>query len=77
MVQVIYEFKGGKNDRQKIKYFAGLGRPIVETLSPNIDLISNAIEQDPSITYYELEAETSLIRGTIERIIQDHLNLKK
>ena len=46
-------------------------------MPPNIDLVSNSIEQDPYITYDELEAETSLSRVTLERIIQDHLKLKK
>ena len=31
-------------------------------LHPNLDLVRNAIEQDP---YDELEAETSLSRGTL------------
>ena len=33
-------------------------------------LILKAIEQDPNITYDKLEAETSLSRGTLKRIIQ-------
>ena len=69
--------KSFKDGRQDIEDLSRLGRPIVETLPPNIDLVSNAIEQDPYITYDELEAETSLSRGTLERIIQDHLKLKK
>ena len=42
--------KSFKVGRQEIEDLARLCRPIVETLPPNIDLISNAIEQDPYIT---------------------------
>ena len=66
-----------KDGRQEIEDLARLGRLIVETLSPNIQPVINAIEQDPYINYDELEAETSLSRGTLEIIIQDHLKLKK
>ena len=69
--------KSFKDGRQDIEDLASLGRLIVETSPPNIDLVSNDIDQDPYITYDELEAETSLCRGTLERIIQDYLKLKK
>ena len=42
--------KSFKDGRQEIEDLARPCRPIVETLSPNIDLISNAVEQDPYIT---------------------------
>ena len=56
--------------RQESEDLARLGRPIVEALPPNIDLVSNVIEQDPYITYDELEAETSLSRGTLKEIFK-------
>ena len=39
--------KSFKDGRQDIEDLSRLGRSIVETLPPNIDLVSNAIEQDP------------------------------
>ena len=42
-----------KDGRQEIEDLARLVRPIVEKLPPNIDILSNSIEQDPYVTYDE------------------------
>ncbi|CAF4422873.1 unnamed protein product, partial [Didymodactylos carnosus] len=54
-----------------------VGRPITETTPANIDKVKAVIEEDPYCTYDEIEAETSLSRGTVNRIIHDALQLKK
>ncbi|CAF4161380.1 unnamed protein product, partial [Rotaria sp. Silwood2] len=53
------------------------GRPITETTSENIEQIYSIINNDPYITIEELETQTNLSHGTIQRIISDHLNLRK
>lgn len=53
------------------------GRPITETTEENIRLVQGIIDEDPRCTYDDLIEETSLSRGTLERIINDHLKLKK
>ena len=53
------------------------GRPITETTIDNIDRVRVLIEEDPWCTYDEIEAQTSLSRGTIHTIIHDHLKKKK
>ena len=53
------------------------GRPVSEMTDENIELVRQVIDNDPHSTYDEIIADTSLSRGTIERIIHDHLKLKK
>jgi histone-lysine N-methyltransferase SETMAR len=53
------------------------GCPISKTSQPNIERIRNLIEDDPYITYDQIEAKTSLSRGTIHTIIHEHLKLRK
>lgn len=53
------------------------GRPITETTSENIEQVRSNINVDPHITIEELQAQTDLSHGTIQRIISDHLNLRK
>ena len=43
----------------------------------NIDRARDLIKDNPCISYDEIEAETSLIRGTIENIILKCLKMKK
>ena len=67
-------FKGG-NDRLKDEKRPG--RPITEIISANIHQVEKVIEEDPHSTYDEIEAETSLSRATIQRIIHGCLKLTK
>jgi histone-lysine N-methyltransferase SETMAR len=53
------------------------GRPITETTSENIEQVQSLINDDPYITIEELKARTDLSHGTIQRIVSDHLNLRK
>jgi len=53
------------------------GRPVSKTNPENIQAVQDVIDEDPHSTYDDIEAITLLSRGTIERIIQDHLKLRK
>jgi len=53
------------------------GRPISESTKANIDKVQQVIDDDPWSTYDDIEAKTSLSRGTINRIITECLKLKK
>ena len=53
------------------------GRPLSELTDENIELIRQVITNDPHSTYNDIIAETFLPHGTIERIIHDHLKLRK
>lgn len=53
------------------------GRPVSQTTTENIEWVRSLIEADPHSTYEDIEAETLLSRGTIERIIQERLHLKQ
>lgn len=48
------------------------GRPVTKTSLENIELIRRLIDEDPHCTIDDLEVETLLSHGTIDRIIQDH-----
>ena len=50
---------------------------VCEFTGENILLVRQAISNNPHSTYDEIIAETSLSRGTIERIIYDCLKMKK
>lgn len=66
-----------KDGRQGFEDEPRVGRPITGKSDANIDLVRNIIEDNPYVTYDEIEAETSLCRGTIYGIIHDCLKLKK
>ena len=74
MVKWIGFFKGGRED---VKDAPRVGRPITEVTDENIAKVREVIEEDPFVTYDEIEEETSLSRGSISRIIHNCLNLKK
>ena len=52
-------------------------RPLSELTDENIELVRQVITNDPHSTYDDIIAETFLSHGTIERIIHDHLKLRK
>lgn len=66
-----------REGREEIADEVQSGRPITETTSENIEQIRDIIGIDPHVTVDELQAETDLSHGTIQRIISDHLNLRK
>ena len=53
------------------------GAPITECTSANIQTVKGLIKTIPNITYDEIEAETNLSRGTIQKIISEKLKMKK
>jgi len=53
------------------------GRPITETTSENIEQVRDLINDDPYVTIDELEVQSGLSHGTVQRIVSDHLQLKK
>ncbi|CAF3030180.1 unnamed protein product, partial [Rotaria sp. Silwood2] len=63
--------------REEIEDEARPGRSITETISENIEQVRLLIDDDPHITIEEMQEQTGLSHGTVQRIITDHLNLKK
>lgn len=53
------------------------GAPITATTSKNIKAVRKLIVANPHISLHELQTKASLSYGTIERIIHDHLHLRK
>jgi [histone H3]-lysine36 N-dimethyltransferase SETMAR len=53
------------------------GRPITATTDANVKVIRELIDNNPHITYAQIEAETSLNPDCIHRIIHDHLRMRK
>lgn len=70
-------FKHFKGGNEVLKDKPRSGRPITGITKENIRRVNDVIEDDPWCSYDEIEAETSLSRGTIFNIIHDHLKLKK
>lgn len=66
-----------KNGNESVEDFHRIGRPITETNSSNIERVRLLIEENSRISIHYIEAETGLSYGTIERIIHDHLYLRK
>ena len=62
---------------EEIEDEARPGRPITETTSENIEQVRLLIDDDPHITIEEVQEQTDLSHGTVQRIISDHLNLRK
>ncbi|CAF3871049.1 unnamed protein product [Rotaria sordida] len=62
---------------EEIEDEARLGRPVTETTFENIEQVRLLIDDDPHITIEEVQEQTDLSHGTVQRIITDHLKLKK
>ena len=73
MTRWFNQFKRGVDD---LKDKHRKGRPITEPIYANIERVRAVIENGPWCTYDEIEAETTLSRGTIEAIIYEHLKMK-
>lgn len=69
--------KKANNGEMEIEDCSRSGRPVSESTKENIELVGSLIEEDPHITYDELEAQTMLSRGTLFNIIHDRLKMKK
>ncbi|CAF5061737.1 unnamed protein product, partial [Rotaria sp. Silwood1] len=66
-----------REGREEIEDEARPGRPITETTSENIEQVRLLSDDEPPITIEEVQEQTGLSHGTLQRIITDHLNLKK
>ena len=64
-----------RDGREHLKDLPRTGRPITETNTTHIQRVRTIIEEDPWCTYDDIES--SLSRGTIQRIIHEHLKQKK
>ncbi len=69
--------KSFNEGREEIEDEARPGRPVTETTSDNIEEVHLLIDDDPHITIEEVQEQTGLSHGTVQRIITDHLNLRK
>ncbi|CAF4666472.1 unnamed protein product, partial [Rotaria sp. Silwood2] len=66
-----------REGREEIEDKEQPGRPITETTTGNIEQIRLLIDDDPYITIEGIQERTNLSYGTVQRIIGDHLNLRK
>ena len=66
-----------KADKIQTEDQVQLGRPITETTDGNIEHLRNLINGNPHVTIEEIQIQSGLSHGTVQRIIFDHLNLKK
>jgi histone-lysine N-methyltransferase SETMAR len=63
--------------REEVEDEQRSGRPVTETTTENIDQIRDLIDDDPYLTVDEIEEQTGLSHGTVQRIISDYLQLRK
>ena len=70
----IGRFKAGKID---IEDGFRSGRPITATTKLNISIVKDLIDNDPHISYNQIEEESGLNHWVINEIIHQHLRLKK
>jgi histone-lysine N-methyltransferase SETMAR len=66
-----------RDGREEIEDKARPGRPITETTTENIEQVRLLIDDDPCITIEGIQEQTDLSYGTVQRIISDHLKLRK
>lgn len=70
----VSEFESG---REEVKDDPRSGRPVTTFTNANVERVRILIENDPHITYTEIEAETSINRFSIHEIIHCALKMKK
>ncbi|CAF4770838.1 unnamed protein product [Rotaria socialis] len=66
-----------REGREEVEDEPRPGRPVIETTSDNIEKVRHLIDNDPYHTIDEIQVETGLSHGTTQRIVSDHLKLKK
>ncbi|CAF3770587.1 unnamed protein product [Rotaria sp. Silwood1] len=69
--------KSFREGREEIEDEVISGRPITETTAENIEQVRLLIDHEPYITIEEVQKQTDLSYGTVQRIISDHLKLRK
>ena len=63
--------------REEVEDDGRSGRPVTETTSENIEKVRDLINDNSYLTPDEIEEESDLSHGTVQRIISDHLQLRK
>lgn len=66
-----------RDGRMEIEDDPRSGRPVSKITDESIEAIRRVIEDDPHATYDDLKAETMLSRGTLYRIVTEHLKVRK
>ena len=66
-----------RDGREELEDKARPGRPITETTTENIEQVRLLIDDNPYITIEDIQEQTDLSHGTVQRIITDHLKLRK
>ena len=66
-----------RKGREGINDGTRTGSHITATTSENIEEIQSIINVNPYITIEELQEQTDLGLGTIQRMISDHVNLRE
>ncbi|CAF4347709.1 unnamed protein product, partial [Rotaria sp. Silwood2] len=69
--------KSFREGREEVEDEEKSERPVTETTPENVDWIRDLINDDPYLTVDEIEEQTGLSHGTVQRIISDHLQLRK
>ena len=63
--------------RQSLENDPRSGTPTTSKTPSNIDLVKGILDGDRRATYDELEEQSGLSRGTLQRIIREELKMKK
>ncbi|CAF3902483.1 unnamed protein product [Rotaria sp. Silwood1] len=66
-----------RDRREEIEDKARPGRSITEITTENIKQVHLLIDDNPYITIEDIQEQTDLSHGTVQRIINDHLKLQK
>ena len=66
-----------RDGRESLEDDPRSGRPITETAEVNIQRVNTIVEENPRVTYDDIEPETGLSRCVIHSILHDHLGLNK
>ena len=66
-----------RTGQQEIEEKARPGRPVTETTAENIEEVRLLIDDDRRITREDIQEQTDLSYGTVQRIIVDHLKFRQ
>ncbi|CAF2051960.1 unnamed protein product [Rotaria magnacalcarata] len=66
-----------RDGREEVEDEPRPDRPVTETTSDNIENARHLIDNDPYLTIDETQVEAGLSHGATQRIVFDHLKLKK